>query len=101
MAAIEIIPTYTVILAQTPPVDIISYYLNPNIGNIWQVFINQAYQSIQGQFITEGHGVIIANPAIVPAILDIFIDTDGHLITNGLDEDKYSLDVNGHLIYTP
>jgi len=101
MAAIEIIPTYTVILAQIPPVDIISYYLNPDSGNIWQVFINQSYQSIQGQYILEGHGILIANQAIVPAILDIFIDTDGHLITNGLDENNYSLDANGHLIYTP
>ena len=101
MADIEIIPTYTTILAALPNVDIITYYLNPDLGAVWSVFINELYQYIDGIFIQEGYGVVFADPAIVPAILDIFVDNDGHLFTNGVDETKYSIDANGHLIYTP
>lgn len=100
MAAIEIIPTYTVILAQIPPVDIITYYLDPDAGAIFQVFINEQYQYISGLFVLEGYGIVIADSAIVPVLLDIFVDNDGHLYLNGQDETKYSIDANGHLIYT-
>lgn len=100
MPGIEIIPTYTVILAQIPPVDIITYYLDPDIGAIYQVFINNAYQFIDGQPTAEGHAIAVVDSATVPAVLDIFIDNDGHLIVNGFEEDRYSIDANGHLIYT-
>lgn len=101
MPSIQTISTYTNILANIPLVDIITYYLNPNMGAIWSVFINETYQYIDNAFVKEGYGVVVADPSIVPALLDIFVDTNGHLNTNGLDETKYSIDINGHLIYTP
>ncbi len=100
MADIEIIPTYTTILATVPPVDIITYYLDPNIGDVWSTFINDTYQWIDGQNILEGYSMLFANNSVVQALLSIYIDNDGHLIFSGLNASKYSIDTNGHLIYT-
>lgn len=101
MAGIVIIPTYTTVLANLPTVNIITYYLNPNAGAVYSVFINENYQVIQGQYILEGHGVAFINENIVPLLLDIFVDNNGHLIFSGQDENKYSINSNGHIIYTP
>lgn len=100
MPDIDIIPTYTVILAAIPPVDIITYYIDGNAGAVWQAFINDQYQVINGLNVSEGYGIIIADSSIVQALLSIYVDNDGHLFFSGLEAAQYSLDANGHLIYT-
>ena len=101
MAELKKIPTYTVVTSTIPDVDVSVNYLNSCLGDIFNVFLNEEYKLINGTPFLQGHGVVTGS-SLIPSMLDLFVEIDGHLILLGdvTEIAMYSIDSNGHLIYT-
>jgi len=99
MAEIKLLATYTLINAVVAPVTVETHYAEVSAGDIYAVFINEANQFINGIATQQGHGFYVSN-ANAPLLTDLEVDTNGNLIVFGDNADKYSLNAEGHLIYT-
>lgn len=99
MAGIKNIPTYTTIAAIIPDVDITTFYLDPEFGDIFNVFLNEDYVVMNGSPILEGYGVVIASDNM-PSQIDIEVDNNGNMIIIGDEANKYNIDSDGNLTYT-
>lgn len=68
---------------------------NPQIK---EAFIAQNNGYKNGVPFNSGDGLITAEN--YPTLIDLWMDNNGHLFVKGEDADNYSIDSNGHLIYT-
>lgn len=99
MAQAQYIPTYTIIQAIIPAVDVTTYYKDAQLGDILNVFINEEYQIINASPVQEGYLIVVAS-SISSTNIDLEIDSNGELMVFGDEAESYEIDANGFLIYT-
>lgn len=99
MAGIKQIPVYTIVAAEIPSVDITTYYQDPQLGGILNVFINESFQIVNSNPVLEGYLVAVGSEYF-PSEVDLEIDVNGELIVFGEEAYKYDIDSDGNLTYT-
>ena len=99
MSENKVIPTFTVVNAEIPDIDITTYYADDSYGEIYLTFINDLYESTSGSPILEGDLVAIGSDQFLTSI-DLEIDVDGNLLAMGDEANRYNINENGELTYT-
>lgn len=99
MAESKVLPTYTLIAAEVPSVDVSTIYQDTSLGDILMVFINDAYTILNGSPIKNGEGVVVGSDNF---LVDIYLELDinGDLVVFGDDANKYDIDSDGNLTIT-
>ena len=99
MPEIKAIPSYTVVAALAPDIDITTYFQDDSVGDVKLVFITEQAGTVNGNPIKEGYAIAVGNDDFM-SLTYLEIDIDGNLLVVGDDANNYEININGELTYT-
>ena len=100
MATFSLLNTQTTVSAADSTINVLTYYLDENLGDILSVSISESVGTQNGVSFIENESLALMRDGSYPSSTNIEINSNGELEITSDDANRYSINSNGELEYT-